>query len=36
MEALAPVARGELPVVMRADAEDDIRGGGALRRASAG
>lgn len=24
-EALAPVARGELPVVMRADAEDDIR-----------
>lgn len=25
MEALAPVARGELPVVMRADAEDDIR-----------
>ena len=26
LEALAPVARGELPVVMRADAEDDIRG----------
>ncbi len=26
MEALAPVARGELPVVMRADAEADIRG----------
>jgi imidazolonepropionase-like amidohydrolase len=25
-EALVPVARGELPVVMRADAEDDIRG----------
>lgn len=25
MEALAPVARGELPVVLRADAEDDIR-----------
>jgi imidazolonepropionase-like amidohydrolase len=25
-EALAPVARGEVPVVMRADAEDDIRG----------
>ena len=25
-EALAAVARGELPVVMRADAEDDIRG----------
>ena len=24
-EALAPVARGELPVVMRADAEEDIR-----------
>jgi len=24
--ALAPAARGELPVVMRADAEDDIRG----------
>ena len=24
-EALGPVARGELPVVMRADAEDDIR-----------
>jgi len=26
MEALAPAARGELPVVMRVDAEDDIRG----------
>jgi imidazolonepropionase-like amidohydrolase len=26
MEALAPVARGEVPVVMRVDAEDDIRG----------
>jgi len=26
MEALAPVARGELPLVMRADAEEDIRG----------
>jgi imidazolonepropionase-like amidohydrolase len=26
MEALAPVARGEVPVVMRADAEEDIRG----------
>jgi imidazolonepropionase-like amidohydrolase len=26
LEAMAPVARGELPVVMRADAEDDIRG----------
>jgi imidazolonepropionase-like amidohydrolase len=25
-EALAPVARGELPVIMRADAEEDIRG----------
>jgi imidazolonepropionase-like amidohydrolase len=25
-EALGPVARGELPVVMRADAEEDIRG----------
>jgi imidazolonepropionase-like amidohydrolase len=25
-EALAPVARGEMPVVMRADAEEDIRG----------
>jgi imidazolonepropionase-like amidohydrolase len=25
MEALAPVARGELPVIMRADAEADIR-----------
>src|SRR5262249_24011037 len=25
-EALAPVARGEVPMVMRADAEDDIRG----------
>ena len=25
-EALAPVARGEVPVVMRADAEEDIRG----------
>jgi imidazolonepropionase-like amidohydrolase len=25
-EALAPVARGKVPVVMRADAEDDIRG----------
>ena len=25
MEALAPAARGELPVVLRADAEDDIR-----------
>jgi imidazolonepropionase-like amidohydrolase len=26
MEALAPVARGEVPLVMRADAEEDIRG----------
>jgi imidazolonepropionase-like amidohydrolase len=26
MAALAPVARGELPLVMRADAEEDIRG----------
>jgi len=26
MEALAPVARGEVPIVVRADAEDDIRG----------
>jgi imidazolonepropionase-like amidohydrolase len=26
MEALAPVARGAVPVVMRADTEDDIRG----------
>jgi imidazolonepropionase-like amidohydrolase len=26
LEALAPAARGELPVVIRADAEDDIRG----------
>jgi len=26
MEALAPVARGEVPLVIRADAEDDIRG----------
>jgi len=26
MEALAPVARGEVPVVMRVDAEEDIRG----------
>jgi imidazolonepropionase-like amidohydrolase len=26
LEALAPAARGELPVVVRADAEDDIRG----------
>ncbi|MET0552798.1 MAG: amidohydrolase family protein [Vicinamibacteria bacterium] len=26
MEALAPVARGELPLVMRADAEEEIRG----------
>jgi imidazolonepropionase-like amidohydrolase len=26
MEALAPAARGERPVVMRADAEDDVRG----------
>jgi imidazolonepropionase-like amidohydrolase len=26
MEALAPAALGEVPVVMRADAEDDIRG----------
>jgi imidazolonepropionase-like amidohydrolase len=25
-EALAPVARGEMPMVMRADAEEDIRG----------
>lgn len=25
MEALAPVARGELPVIMHADAEDDIK-----------
>jgi imidazolonepropionase-like amidohydrolase len=26
MAALAPVARGELPVIMEADAEDDVRG----------
>jgi imidazolonepropionase-like amidohydrolase len=26
LEALAPVARGELPLVLRADTEDDIRG----------
>jgi imidazolonepropionase-like amidohydrolase len=26
LEALAPAARGEVPVVVRADAEDDIRG----------
>jgi imidazolonepropionase-like amidohydrolase len=26
MESLAPVARGEVPMVVRADAEDDIRG----------
>ena len=26
LEALAPVARGEVPMVIRADAEDDIRG----------
>lgn len=26
LEALAPVARGEVPVVMRVDAEEDIRG----------
>jgi len=26
MESLAPVARGEVPMVIRADAEDDIRG----------
>jgi imidazolonepropionase-like amidohydrolase len=26
IEALAPAARGELPVILRADAEDDIRG----------
>jgi imidazolonepropionase-like amidohydrolase len=26
MDALAPVARGEVPVVMRVDAEEDIRG----------
>jgi len=26
MEALAPVARGTVPVIMRADTEDDIRG----------
>jgi imidazolonepropionase-like amidohydrolase len=26
LEALAPVARGEVPLVMRADAEEDIRG----------
>lgn len=26
LEALAPVARGEVPVVIRADTEDDIRG----------
>ena len=25
-DALAPAARGELPVIVRADAEDDIRG----------
>jgi imidazolonepropionase-like amidohydrolase len=30
MEALAPVARGEVPVVMRADAEADIRGAAAF------
>ena len=32
LEALGPVARGELPVVMRADAEDEIRGAVAFAR----
>ena len=32
LEALAPVARGEVPVVIRADAEDDIRGAVAFAR----
>jgi imidazolonepropionase-like amidohydrolase len=32
LEALAPVARGEVPLVMRADAEDDIRGAVAFAR----
>ena len=26
LESLAPVARGDIPMVLRADAEDDIRG----------
>ena len=30
LEALAPVARGEVPMVIRADAEDDIRGAAAF------
>ena len=33
LEALAPVARGEVPMVIRADAEDDIRGAVAFARA---
>ena len=32
LEALAPVARGEVPLVIRADAEDDIRGAVAFAR----
>jgi imidazolonepropionase-like amidohydrolase len=32
LEALAPVARGEVPVVIRADAEEDIRGAVAFAR----
>src|SRR6185503_529974 len=32
LEALAPVARGEVPVILRADAEDDIRAGVAFAR----
>jgi imidazolonepropionase-like amidohydrolase len=32
LEALAPVARGEVPMVIRADAEDDIRGAVAFAR----
>lgn len=32
LEALAPVARGEVPMVIRADAEDDIRGAVAFTR----
>jgi len=33
LEALAPVARGEIPMVIRADAEDDIRAAVAFARA---
>ena len=32
LEALAPVARGEVPVVIRADAEEEIRGAAAFAR----